>query len=85
MIFLLALVTSGLTSPIDKYEAKNAELRALLESGGPADITGSWTPKLTPEVEVIYGNICNNTTSLWLRLSCMCQHQANHEMLRSRS
>merc|ERR1712203_962914 len=50
MIFLLALVSSGLASPIE-YEAKNAELRALLESGGPADITGSWTPNLTPEVK----------------------------------
>merc|ERR1711934_654973 len=51
MIFILALVSSGLASPIDRYEAKNAELRALLESGGPADITGSWTPNLTPEVK----------------------------------
>merc|ERR1712203_491479 len=50
MIFLLALVSSGLASPIE-YEAKNAELRALLESGGPADIGGSWTPNLTPEVK----------------------------------
>merc|ERR1712045_99920 len=50
MIFLLALISSGLASPIE-YEAKNAELRALLESGGPADITGSWTPNLTPEVK----------------------------------
>merc|ERR1711990_233458 len=50
MIFLLALVSSGLGSPIE-YEAKNAELRALLESGGPADIGGSWTPNLTPEVK----------------------------------
>merc|ERR1711990_1307783 len=50
MIFLLALVSSGLASPIE-YEAKNAELRALLESGGPADLTGSWTPNLTPEVK----------------------------------
>merc|ERR1711890_43123 len=48
MIFLLALISSGLASPIE-YEAKNAELRALLESGGPADIGGSWTPNLTPE------------------------------------
>ena len=53
MIFLLALVSSGLASPIDRYEAKNPELRALLESGGPADLTGSWTPNLTPEVKVI--------------------------------
>ena len=52
MIFLLALVSSGLASPVDKYEAKTAELRALLESGGPADIGGSWTPSLTPEVKV---------------------------------
>merc|ERR1712037_957401 len=51
MIFLLALVSSGLASPIDRYEAKNPELRALLESGGPADLTGSWTPNLTPEVK----------------------------------
>merc|ERR1711934_1025747 len=51
MIFILALVSSGLASPVDRYEAKNAELRALLESGGPADITGSWTPNLTPEVK----------------------------------
>merc|ERR1712018_221935 len=51
MIFLLALVSSGLASPVDKYEAKTAELRALLESGGPADIGGSWTPSLTPEVK----------------------------------
>merc|ERR1711990_798577 len=50
MIFLLALISSGLASPIE-YEAKNAELRALLESGGPADIGGSWTPNLTPEVK----------------------------------
>merc|ERR1711944_371069 len=50
MIFLLALLSSGLASPIE-YEAKNAELRALLESGGPADIGGSWTPNLTPEVK----------------------------------
>merc|ERR1712083_279936 len=45
MIFLLALVSSGLASPIDRYEAKDAKLRALLESGGP------WTPNLTPEVK----------------------------------
>ena len=51
MLFLLALVSTGLGSPIE-YEAKNAELRALLESGGPADIGGSWTPNLTPEVKV---------------------------------
>merc|ERR1712110_652975 len=51
MIFLLALVSSGLASPIDRYEAKDAKLRALLESGGPADIGGSWTPNLTPEVK----------------------------------
>merc|ERR1712037_833197 len=51
MILLLALVSSGLASPIDRYEAKNPELRALLESGGPADLTGSWTPNLTPEVK----------------------------------
>merc|ERR1711934_382733 len=51
MIFILALVSSGLASPIDRYEAKNAELRALLESGGPADVGGSWTPNLTPEVK----------------------------------
>merc|ERR1712203_1177664 len=51
MIFLLALVSSGLASPIERYEAKNPELRALLESGGPADLTGSWTPNLTPEVK----------------------------------
>merc|ERR1712212_253894 len=50
MLFLLALVATGLGSPIE-YEAKNAELRALLESGGPADIGGSWTPNLTPEVK----------------------------------
>merc|ERR1711890_168556 len=50
MIFLLVLISSGLASPIE-YEAKNAELRALLESGGPADIGGSWTPNLTPEVK----------------------------------
>merc|ERR1712020_160040 len=50
MLFLLALVSTGLGSPIE-YEAKNAELRALLESGGPADIGGSWTPNLTPEVK----------------------------------
>merc|ERR1712062_815525 len=50
MIFLLALVSSGLASPIE-YEAKSPELRALLESGGPADIGGSWTPNLTPEVK----------------------------------
>merc|ERR1712150_471672 len=49
MIFLLALISSGLASPIE-YEAKSPELRALLESGGPADIGGSWTPNLTPEV-----------------------------------
>merc|ERR1711953_880354 len=48
MIFLLALISSGLASPIE-YEAKSPELRALLESGGPADIGGSWTPNLTPE------------------------------------
>ena len=51
MIFLLALISSGLASPIE-YEAKSPELRALLESGGPADIGGSWTPNLTPEVKV---------------------------------
>ena len=51
MIFLLALLSSGLASPIE-YEAKSPELRALLESGGPADIGGSWTPNLTPEVKV---------------------------------
>merc|ERR1712037_861072 len=51
MIFILALVSSGLASPVDRYKAKNAELRALLESGGPADLTGSWTPNLTPEVK----------------------------------
>merc|ERR1712088_616515 len=50
MIFLLALLSSGLASPIE-YEAKSPELRALLESGGPADIGGSWTPNLTPEVK----------------------------------
>merc|ERR1712203_116507 len=50
MIFLLALISSGLASPIE-YEAKSPELRALLESGGPADIGGSWTPNLTPEVK----------------------------------
>merc|ERR1712192_389249 len=50
MIFLLALVSSGLANPIE-YEAKNAELRAPLESCGPADIGGSWTPNLTPEVK----------------------------------
>merc|ERR1712130_828786 len=50
MLFLLALVSTRLASPIE-YEAKNAELRALLESGGPADIGGSWTPNLTPEVK----------------------------------
>merc|ERR1712130_149069 len=50
MLFLLAFVSTGLASPIE-YEAKNAELRALLESGGPADIGGSWTPNLTPEVK----------------------------------
>ena len=58
MIFLLALISSGLASPIE-YEAKNAELRALLESGGPADIGGSWTPNLTPEVKVI-SRICSS-------------------------
>merc|ERR1711981_671030 len=50
-LFLLALVSSGLASPVDRYEAENAKLRALLESGGPADIGGSWTPNLTPEVK----------------------------------
>merc|ERR1712150_129656 len=51
MIFLLALfISSGLASPIE-YEAKGPELRALLESGGPADIGGSRTPNLTPEVK----------------------------------
>ena len=62
MIFLLALVSSGVASPVDRYEAKNAELRALLESGGPADIGGSWTPNLTPEVKVR----CNNISSVSL-------------------
>ena len=60
MLFLLALVSSGLASPVDRYEAENAKLRALLESGGPADIGGSWTPNLTPEVKVS----CNNISSV---------------------
>merc|ERR1712227_12521 len=32
-------------------DAKDPKLRSLLESGGPADTTGSWSPDYTPEVK----------------------------------
>merc|ERR1712048_463476 len=46
MLLILALVSN----PIE-WDAKDPKLRSLLESGGPADTTGSWTPDYTPEVK----------------------------------
>merc|ERR1712018_733134 len=46
MLLILALVSS----PIE-WDAKDPKLRSLLESGGHADTTGSWTPDYTPEVK----------------------------------
>merc|ERR1712062_848562 len=50
MLLILALVSTALASPIE-CDAKDPKLRSLLESGGPADTTGSWTPDYTPEVK----------------------------------
>merc|ERR1712073_268611 len=50
MLLILALVSTALSSPIE-WDAKDSKLRSLLESGGPADTTGSWTPDYTPEVK----------------------------------
>merc|ERR1711994_865246 len=50
MLLILALVSTALSSPIE-WDAKDPKLRSLLESGGPADTTGSWTPDYTPEVK----------------------------------
>merc|ERR1712062_192840 len=47
---ILALVCTVLSSPIE-WDANDPKLRSLLESGGPADTTGSWTPDYTPEVK----------------------------------
>ena len=51
MLLILVLVSTALSSPIE-WDAKDPKLRSLLESGGPADTTGSWTPDYTPEVKV---------------------------------
>merc|ERR1712012_352622 len=50
MLLILVLVSTALSSPIE-WDAKDPKLRSLLESGGPADTTGSWTPDYTPEVK----------------------------------
>merc|ERR1712018_893714 len=50
MLLILALVSTALSNPIE-WDAKDPKLRSLLESGGPADTTGSWTPDYTPEVK----------------------------------
>ena len=51
MLLILVLVSTALSNPIE-WDAKDPKLRSLLESGGPADTTGSWTPDYTPEVKV---------------------------------
>ena len=51
MLLILVLVSNALSNPIE-WDAKDPKLRSLLESGGPADTTGSWTPDYTPEVKV---------------------------------
>merc|ERR1712088_455593 len=50
MLLILVLVSTALSNPIE-WDAKDPKLRSLLESGGPADTTGSWTPDYTPEVK----------------------------------